>query len=90
METATIAWLERRELTDTLAFRLPNRTHYSAFPIAPNDKHSALRLTLRVLYHLWSCRLGARRGSGFISGGGSRGLPLGKHPAPEATAWRRI
>lgn len=110
METATIAWLERRELTDTLASHLPNRTHSSAFLITPKDKHSALRLTLRIPFRLWGSRLVASRGSGIrgsgisgsgssgggssggcgSSGGGSRSLAFGKHPAPEAAAWRRI
>lgn len=84
METATIASLERRESTDTLASSLPNRTHNSAFPVTLKDKHSALSLTLRVPLRLWVSRLVASRGSGI------RDLALGKHPAPEATAWRRI
>lgn len=90
METATIAWLERRELTDTLASSLPNRTYSSAFPSIPKDKHSALSLTLRVPLPLWGSRLVASRGSGFSSGCGSRSLAFGKHPAPEAAPWRRI
>lgn len=94
METATIAWLERRELTDTLASSLPNRTYSSAFPIIPKDKHSALSLTLRVPLRLWGSRLVASRGSGirgsgFSSGCGSRSLAFGEHPAPEAAAWTR-
>lgn len=60
-------------------------------------KHSALCLTLRITFRLWSSWLVTSRGCGIRSGGGGirsggsgSSLPLWKHPAPEAAALRRI